>query len=76
MRHFIIATDTRTGRKRIYGQSVRERYRIERMLSEKLPHAFLTYAIESFPTVTAASIAIAAHNEPLPLSWNVKKDLQ
>lgn len=71
MRHFVIATDTRTGRKYFRGLSVRERYVAERNLARALQRPHFTNALESFPTVAAAVAAIHAHNEPLP--YTVKK---
>ena len=66
MRHFIIETLHDTGRKYFKGLSVREKYFAERQLAERTAKSGRTLAIESYPTVAAAVIAIAGHNEPLP----------
>lgn len=68
MRHFIIETRLDTGRKRFLGASVREKYVAERDLAKHVEKPGRTLAIESFPTVAAAEVAIAAHNEPPSLS--------
>lgn len=67
MRHFIIETRLDTGRKYFRGLSVTARYAAERDLAKRTVTPGRTLAIESFPTVEAATAAIAAHNQPLPL---------
>lgn len=68
MRHFIIETRLDTGRKYFRGLSVTARYVAERELAKRTVQPGGTLAIESYPTVTAASAAIAAHNAPLPFT--------
>lgn len=68
MRHFIIETKHDTGRKFFRGLSFNAHYKAVMELEGRTVRPGSTLAVESYKTVAAASAAIKAHNEPLPLT--------